>query len=334
MSSKPIAVIGGGAWGTALSIHLAGLGHEVRLWIREPELVERMKSHRDNPMYLPGIRVPEEVRPCDRLASALDGAAAVLAVVPSQYARSVYTEMKPLVSSDVPMVVATKGIEEGSLALPLQVAAEVLGRERPMAVLSGPTFAREVAGGRPTAVVLAAEDVQLATRLQDLLASPGLRLYTNPDVIGVQLAGSLKNVMAIAAGVVDGLATGHNSLAALITRGLAEMTRLGLALGGRASTFSGLAGLGDLVLTCTGELSRNRRVGRRLALGERLEDILQNSRSVAEGVRTTVSAREIARRVAVEMPIVEQVHRILYEDGSPREAVLRLMSRPLTSELP
>ena len=329
---NPIAVVGGGAWGTALSIHLAGLGHSVRLWMVESDLTVRIRDRRDNPLYLPGIQIPEGVEPHDDMAATLDGAELVLAAVPSHHARSVYRRMDPSLPAGVPLIVATKGIEEEKLALPLDVAAEELGSERPLAVMSGPSFAREVAMGRPTAVVVASGSGDLSQRVQDALSSPGFRVYTNEDPVGVQLAGALKNVMAIAAGVLDGMGIGHNGVAALITRGLAEMSRLGLALGGKASTFSGLAGLGDLVLTCTGELSRNRTLGRRLAGGERLDDILASSRTVAEGVRTTRSALHLATGAGVEMPIVEQMHRILYEDGSPQEAVRELMSRPLTSE--
>jgi glycerol-3-phosphate dehydrogenase (NAD(P)+) len=230
------------------------------------------------------------------------------------------------------MVIATKGIELDTLRLPLEVAAQALGAEQPLAVLSGPSFAREVALGLPTAVVVAADDPDVAHRLQGVLASRRLRIYTNPDPVGVQVSGAIKNVMAIAVGAADGLGLGTNARAALITRGLTEVTRLVIALGGQPGTASGLAGLGDLVLTCTGDLSRNLGVGRRLGLGERLEDVLAGSRSVAEGVRTARSARDLARRAGVEMPIVEEVYRMLYEDGSPEDGLARLLSRPLGSE--
>ncbi len=240
--------------------------------------------------------------------------------------------MAPLLARDAAVIITTKGIEEGSLDLPLKVAAKELGGGHRLAVLSGPSFAREVALGRPTALVVAAENPELAAQLQRTISSRELRVYTNHDPLGVQVAGALKNVMAIAVGVADSLGLGTNARAALITRGLAEMSRLVLALGGASSTTAGLAGLGDLVLTCTGELSRNLRVGRRLGRGERLQDILSGSRSVAEGVRTTVAARALAGRAGVEMPIVQEVHRILHEDGRPQEGLDRLLSRPLTSE--
>jgi glycerol-3-phosphate dehydrogenase (NAD(P)+) len=327
-----IAVIGGGAWGCALAIHLANRGYRVPQWVREPDLVERIRERRDNPVYLPGVRIPNAVEADHRLSECLSGVEMIVAVVPSLYARQVYREMAPHLDRGVPVLVATKGIEEGTLDLPLQVAQEELGPDRPLAILSGPSFAPEVARGSPTAIVVASELGELSVRVQQTLSSALLRLYTNPDPLGVQLAGALKNVIAISTGVADSLRMGSNVRAALITRGLAEITRLGMCLGGRASTFAGLAGLGDLVLTCTGDLSRNRQVGQRLGRGERIQDILSSSRAVAEGVRTTLSARALAREAGVQMPIVEEVHRILYEDGSPPDSLNRLMGRPLTSE--
>jgi glycerol-3-phosphate dehydrogenase (NAD(P)+) len=325
-------VIGAGAWGTALAVHLAGRGAAVRLWMREPDLVERMIQRRDNPVYLPGVAIPDAVFPTTEVAEAVEGAELLVAAVPSPFARRVYEEAAAGGLPAAPVLLATKGIEEETLALPLQVARETLGADRAYGILSGPSFAPEVARGMPTALVVACEDPGLGARLQERLSGSHLRLYTNGDVVGVQVAGALKNVIAIAAGILDGLGMGHNTLAALLTRGLAEITRLGLALGGKPSTFSGLAGVGDLVATCTGGLSRNRRVGQALGRGERLQDILARSPAVAEGVRTTRSARELGRRAGVEMPIVEEVYRILYQDRSPREAWARLMSRPLTSE--
>jgi len=253
-------------------------------------------------------------------------------VVPSAFARPLYREIYGSLPPGAPVVVATKGIEEQTLALPLDVARDELGNERPVAILSGPSFAQELAIGRPTVVAISSEREETARQVQRVLSSSTLRLYTNLDPVGVQLSGALKNVMAIAAGMADSLAMGSNTMAALITRSLAEMSRLGIHLGGQASTFGGLAGLGDLVLTCTGTLSRNRSVGERLGKGERLEEILNSSPSVPEGVQTTRSVRELAERHGVEMPIVEEVYRILYGDGSPREAIDRLMRRPLTSE--
>jgi len=329
---RRIAVVGGGAWGSALAIHLARSGSDVDLWIREAELVQRLIDRRDNPLYLPGVRFPRSVRPHDDLAEAVEGAELVVAAVPSLYARQVYRELSAFLAQGTVLVVAAKGIEAETLALPLEVARDEIASAGSLAILSGPSFAAEVARGIPTAIVVAAEDDALARRVQSALSDGNLRLYTNQDPLGVQLAGALKNVIAIAVGVADGLGMGANVLAALITRGLAEISRLGRKMGAQSSTFSGLAGLGDLVLTCTGELSRNRSVGRRLGRGERLEDILESRRSVAEGVRTTLSAWTLAQRHQVRMPIVEETHRILYLDGSPEQSLERLMTRPLTSE--
>jgi glycerol-3-phosphate dehydrogenase (NAD(P)+) len=325
-------VVGGGAWGTALAIHLAGFDLPVRLWVREPEIVEAIRDRRENVAFLPGVRLPDGVVPVDRFDDVAPDLEWVVAVVPSMFAREVYERLAPELPPGLPVVLATKGIEERTLALPLQVARESLGESRPCAVLSGPSFAAEVARGVPTAVVVASRDDELASRVQRRLSGGALRVYTNRDETGVQIAGALKNVIALAAGVADGLGLGLNTRAALITRGLAEITRLGLATGGRPSTFSGLAGMGDLVLTCTGALSRNRSVGQALGRGERLEDVLAASPAVAEGVRTTLSARQLARDVGVEMPIVEEMYRILYDGASPREALSRLMGRPLTAE--
>lgn len=329
---RTVAVVGGGAWGTALVVHLAGTGHDVAWWIRGRSVVERVRERGDNPAYLPGVTIPKSVQPDHALPVVLANADLVVTAVPAQFCRGVYRQMAPYTLESAPVVVATKGIEEGSLALPLEVARDELGSVRPLAVLSGPSFAPEVARGLPTAVVVSSTDRDLAQDLQRSLSSLSFRLYTNADPVGVQVAGAVKNVLAIAAGVADSLGMGTNALAAFVTRGLNEMGRLALALGGAPATLSGLAGLGDLVLTCTGELSRNRRVGQRLGRGERLEDILATSRSVAEGVATTRAACGLARRVGVDMPIVEEVHRILFDEGSPREALERLLNRPLTSE--
>jgi len=331
-SSPSIAVIGGGAWGTALAVHAARLNHRVGLWVREPEVVAGIRASRENSDYLPGIRIPDAVEASSRLEQVLDGRGLVIAVVPSSFARDVYTRMAPLLSNAVPVAVAAKGIEEGSLALPLDVADEILGGRERLAVISGPSFAQELARGKPTAIVAASHAPDLAASLQASLSSDVLRLYTSADVTGVQIAGALKNVIAIAAGVADSLGMGLNAQSALITRGLAEICRLGLALGGLPSTFSGLAGLGDLVLTCTGPLSRNREVGRRLGGGESLEQILAGAKSVAEGIRTTRSARELGGRHSVDLPIVEELHRVMFDGGSAELALGRLMARPLRSE--
>ena len=332
MNAEPIAIVGGGAWGTALAVNLGRRGIPVRLWMHEVDLVRRMIERRDNPVFLPGVEIPDAVVPTHELAAAVGGASLVVFAVPTPYARALFGRLAPSIGPRIPVVVATKGIEEDTLLLPLEVAAACLTPETPIAAMSGPSFAEEVARGVPTAVVVASTSAGLASEIQDRLAGETLRLYTNVDVVGVQIAAALKNVVAIAAGIADGLEFGHNTLAALITRGLAEMRRLGVARGALPETFSGLASLGDLVLTCTGGLSRNRQVGQALGRGERLADVIARMTHVAEGVRTARSARELARKTGVEMPIVEEVHRILYEDGVPKDAVRRLMTRPLGSE--
>jgi glycerol-3-phosphate dehydrogenase (NAD(P)+) len=332
MIPEPVAIIGSGAWGTALAVNLARRGDPVNLWMHEEDLVRRMLKRRDNPVYLPGVEIPSAVVPTNELAAAVRGVSLVVFAVPTPYARALYDRLAPELAPRVPVVVATKGIEEDTLLLPLQVASSRLGAETPVAAMSGPSFAEEVARGVPTAVVIAAEDAELARSIQDRLSGETLRLYTNGDVVGVQIAAALKNVVAIAAGIADGLGFGNNTVAALITRGLAEIRRLGVARGASTETFSGLASLGDLVLTCTGGLSRNRQVGQALGRGERLSDVVARMPHIAEGVRTARSARGLAEAAGVEMPIVEEVYRILYEDGEPREAVRRLMTRPLASE--
>jgi len=329
--SASIAILGSGAWGTALAAHCRRVGAEVRQWVREPEVAEEIRQG-ENRTFLPGVALPSGIDAGSDLARAVDGAGWVLAVIPSQHARAVYRELRGLTAPETPWVAAAKGIEEQSLMLPADVIRDELGPERRIAVLSGPSFAHDVASLSPTALVAASTDPGLAAGLQELLSSRELRIYTNSDPTGVQLGGALKNVMALAAGVLDGLELGPNARAAMITRGLAEMTRLGCRLGGNPATFAGLAGLGDLVLTCTEEQSRNFTVGRRLGRGETIDGILDGATSVAEGVRTVRSVREIAERETVSMPIVAEVHRIIYEGGDPRHAIQRLMARPLISE--
>ncbi|MCH7780288.1 MAG: NAD(P)-dependent glycerol-3-phosphate dehydrogenase [Acidobacteria bacterium] len=326
-----MAVLGSGAWGTALAAHCRRGGSVVRQWVREPQVAEEIRRG-ENRTFLPGVPLPPGIEATTDLAAVVEDAGILLAVVPCQFARDVYRSLSGALPADLPLVAAAKGIEEGSLMLPVEVIRDELGETRPVAVLSGPSFASDVARGKPTALVAAAEDAALADYLQDRLASAELRIYTNSDPVGVQLGGALKNVVALAAGILDGLGTGPNGRAALITRGLAEMTRLGSRLGGSPATFAGLAGLGDLVLTCTGEQSRNLTVGRRLGRGESLDHILDGATAVAEGIRTARPAHRLAQREAVRMPIVEEVNRVLYEGGDPRDGVQRLMGRPLTSE--
>lgn len=326
-------VLGAGAWGTALATVLVERGHDVRIWSYEPEVADSINSGRGNP-YLEGAELPSGLRADSKLASVVAGAELVLSVSPSQVVRSVITEAAPHIEAEAIVVSASKGIEFGSLRRMDEVISEALGADTAerFAVLSGPSFAQEVAVRQPTAVVVAAADEALATQVQTAFQNPWFRVYTNTDVIGVELGGALKNVVALAAGVTAGLGYGHNTTAALITRGLAEMTRLGVAMGARAATFYGLAGMGDLVLTCTGSLSRNRTVGYRLGQGESLDAILGPMTEVAEGVRTAGAVHELARRHEVEMPIAEQVFAIVEEGRSPAEAVRALMLRDPKSE--
>jgi len=331
-----MAVIGAGAWGTALSIVLGRRGdHEIRLWAHEPAVRDSINLRHVNAQFLTGCEIPLVVAATSDLADALRDAAVVVSVMPSHHTRRVFTAMRPYLHEDMIFVSATKGIENDSLLRMSEVIADVLIPLSPrIGALSGPTFAKEVALSHPTALTVASKDANLAAIVQKEFSDPRFRVYTNDDVVGVELGGSLKNIVAIAAGVCDGLGLGHNSVAALITRGLAEITRLAVACGGRTETMAGLAGLGDLVLTCTGGLSRNRTVGVELGHGRKLDDIIAGMHGmVAEGVLTTNAAIGLSRKMGVEMPITEQMHAILHEGKSPQEAIRDLMSRPSTSEL-
>jgi len=331
-----IAIIGGGSWGTALALALGRTRtqHRRRLWVYEPDLAARMHQSRENDLYLPGFRLPPEVLVTNQLAEALAEAEIVLSVMPSQFVRGLYGQMLPHLRPTMAFVSATKGLENPSLARISQVIEETVGEKFAprLAVLSGPTFAQEVASDKPAAAVLASHDLALARELQAAFANPRFRFYTNNDVIGVELGGAVKNIIAIAAGVCDGLGLGANAIAALITRGLVEITRLACACGAQRETLSGLAGLGDLVLTCTGTLSRNRSLGVELARGRGLAEILASMRMVAEGVETTRGTRQLAQKLGVEMPITEQMHKMLFEGLAPQEAVRNLMERQLRQE--
>ena len=332
-----LGILGTGSWGTALAVHLAKAGgHRVRLWARRRELAEELTETRENPDYLPGVPLPDSVEPTSDLG-ALAACDPVLVVVPSHGFREVVREFLPHTPADRPvyLVSSTKGIETEGVARMSQVSVEegeAAGREVRFAVLSGPTFAAELARGAPSAAVIASEDRDLASKLREHRATPRLRLYSSSDVVGVELGGTAKNVIAIAAGIVGGLELGHNTLAALITRGLHEITRLGIACGGRDRTFAGLAGLGDLVLTCTGGLSRNRRTGLELAQGKTADEIRSETHMVAEGIRNSLSISKLAARAGVEMPITEQMVEVLYEGKSPRQALDELMTRELKEE--
>jgi glycerol-3-phosphate dehydrogenase (NAD(P)+) len=300
--------------------------------MHEPELAENTKRTRSNEIYLPGFVLQENVAVGSCLESALGGADFVLSVMPSHVVRTVYTRMLPWLRPEMRLVSATKGLETGSLLRVSEVIREVTGGRFGIAVLTGPTFAREVAAGNPTAVVAASDECNLAMAVQNQFSGPTFRVYASDDPVGVEIGGALKNVIAIGAGICDGLALGHNAVAALITRGVAELTRLAVALGAKPDTLSGLAGLGDLVLTCTGDLSRNRQVGLKLAAGLRLGEIVQSTPMVAEGVKTTAVAMQLAERCGVELPIVQEMHAVLNLGRPPGEAIKRLMGRALRSE--
>jgi len=329
--SAPLAVLGGGSWGTALARHLAApRGAVARQWVHDPVLAQTMERTRENATYLPGFALPPSLRCTASLEEALHGASIVVLAVPSHHCRVILGEAAPFIDPRAAFVVASKGIENGSLMRVGEIVAERLGAGggARISVLSGPSFAREVAASRPTAVVAASIERSLSEAVQSLFSRDALRVYTSGDPVGVELGGALKNVIAIAAGVVEGLGLGPNTLAALMTRGLAEISRLAIALGGRRETISGLAGLGDLVLTCTGSQSRNRRVGIELGSGRSLDQILEGMKMVAEGVRTTRSALDLGRRAGVSMPITQEVHDLLFMGKPPEIAIRELLSRP------
>ncbi len=324
-------VVGGGSWGSAFALYLGRQGFPTRLWIREAEIFEAACRTRENPAFLPGYKFPQDVSFHHVLEEALEDADFVFIAVPSVFCRRVYTQIGPHLHPGQAIVSLTKGIEKKSLKRMSEIMAEFFPGHA-LGVLSGPSFSREVAEGHPTGLVVASAETELSRRLQNLLSGLSLRLYTTRDVVGVELAGALKNVIAIAAGISDALQFGHNSRASLMTRGLAEITRLGLKMGAQRKTFSGLAGIGDLVLTCTGHLSRNRQVGLEIGRGRLLSEIVAEMRMVAEGIPTTLSAHQLAAREGIEMPIIDQVFQILYRKKDPRKALIDLMSRGLKDE--
>jgi len=328
-----LAVIGAGSWGTALALALAPRFDRTRLWARDRDRAREMETARENRLYLPGFTLPQQIEVSSHLSYVIDQADIALTVVPAQHLRTVMLELSVCLPRETILVSATKGIEEGTLRRMSQVIATALGdgSER-IAVLSGPTFAQEIAAGEPAAVVIAAEDMALAESIQRVFATPALRFYASVDVIGVELGAALKNVIAIGAGICRGLGLGSNSVAALVTRGLAEITRLAVALGASPRTLSGLAGLGDLVLTATGNLSRNRYVGLQLGEGRKLQDILASMSMVAEGVATCRAAHQLGAQHGIDLPIINQMYCVLYESKDPLQATRELMDRPLTNE--
>jgi glycerol-3-phosphate dehydrogenase (NAD(P)+) len=329
---KRLAIIGGGSWGTALAIVLAPRFKELRLWVYEQDLAARMSATRENDVYVPGSPLLPHVDVTSDLETALKDAEIVLSVMPSHLVRNLYRQMRSFLNESMLFVSATKGLENGSLLRMSEVICDVLDFAPRIAVISGPTFAREVARFEPTALVSASTDLSTAECVQAAFSSATFRLYSSTDPIGVEIGGSIKNVVAIGAGVLHGMGLGFNAAAALITRGLAEITRLAVAMGGKPQTLAGLAGLGDLVLTCTGDLSRNRTVGVELAHGRKLDEIVGSMKMVAEGIKTTNAAVELARRYSVEMPISEQMFQMLHSGIAPREAIQRLMERSLKGE--
>ena len=332
-----IAVIGAGAWGTAICIALGRKGgHRVRLWAYEKEVVDSINSRHVNELFLAGQKLPDAITASSDFAHVLDQAQIVVSVMPSHHTRRLFQQMKPHLRPEMLFVSATKGIENDSLLRMTEVISQVVGDKfKPrLAAMSGPSFAKEVAKGDPTAIAIASTDKELSSIAQKEFSDPTFRVYTNDDVVGVEMGGALKNVIAIAAGVCDGMGLGHNTIAALITRGLAEITRLTVACGGKPLTMSGLAGMGDLVLTCTGGLSRNRTVGVELGKGRRLDDIIAGMHGmVAEGVLTTNAAVALGKKMNVEMPISQQMHAILHDGKPSRDAIRELMTRPATGEL-
>jgi len=329
------SVIGGGSWGSAFALHLGRSNIPTSLWIREKEIYQELTKYKENKTFLPGIIFPGKVNFYNALEDCVKNTDIVFMAVPSKFCRNIYTRLAPVLSSEQIIVSLTKGIEDSSLKRMSEIMEEVfLPYFSPKIVaLSGPSFAREVAESHPTAVVAASKNIQLAKEVQHLISNSYFRTYISNDIIGIEIAGALKNVMAIAAGILDGLEFGSNSIAALITRGIAELSRLGLKLGAKKETFSGLAGIGDLVLTCTGKLSRNRYVGYELGKGKKIDAILKSMKEVAEGVTTTISSKKLSEREKIEMPICEQVYQVLYQDKDPRSALQDLMSRKLKSEM-
>lgn len=327
---QTVAVLGAGSWGTALAKLLADKGLSTRLWSRSAEQAAAIQAERENPAYIPDAKLPDTLLSTADLEEALTGAEMVVCVVPSHGTRDMLRRAQRFFPAGVPIVSATKGIENDSLKLVSQIFEDELPKElhRYLCYIGGPSFAKEVAQGVPTAVSIASKDGEVCEKAREGFTTERFRVYTTEDIVGVELGGALKNVVAIAAGIADGLGFGHNTRAALITRGLAEISRLAIHLGAHPLTMSGLSGMGDLVLTCTGDLSRNRTVGLELGRGRKLADILGGMTMVAEGVRTALSAHQLAEREQVDMPIVSEVYRVLYEDRNPLEAVVSLMTRP------
>lgn len=330
-----ITVVGAGSWGTALAELAERCGHDVLLWAHEPEVAKQIKESRSNPLYLPSAKFDYRTEATNSLEEAATFSTTIMMVTPSHHYRAILEKIREHLPGPVRIISGTKGIENSTLKRVSEICDDVLGDGMltAFACLSGPTFAAELSRADPTAAVVASNSDEFAREVQEAFSCKYFRLYTTTDVVGVEIGNSMKNVMAIAAGIIEGIGLGSNTTAALITRGLHEMGRLSEALGGRPDTLAGLAGMGDLILTCTGALSRNRRLGTQLGQGRSLEQILSETREVAEGVKTTRSARDLADKLDIEMPITQEMFRVLYENEKPRTAIQRLMTRALKAEL-
>ena len=332
MQAENLAIIGAGAWGTALALLLAEKGYSFPLWVYEKDLAETMKTKRENTLFLPGFSLPENIQPTHSLKQAVEDKSAILLVVPTHVLRATLKNIKPHLKPDCLIINASKGIENETLCTIQQILEEELDSNFKFAAISGPTFAREIAQGVPSALVAAGDTLETAERVKQIISTPSLKVFTSDDPLGVQIGGALKNVIAISTGISDGMELGYNTRAALISRGLVEITRIGTALGAKPETLLGLAGMGDLVLTCTGDLSRNRNVGIHLGKGRKLNEITKNMKMVAEGIRTVKSAYELKNKLNIQASVIEETYRVLYENKSPQKALKDLMKVEIDTE--
>lgn len=332
MQSENIAIIGAGAWGTALALLLAEKGYTFPLWVYEQDLCETIKTKRENTFFLPGFSLPENIRPTHSLQEAVEGKSAILLVVPTHVMRTTIKNIRPFLQPDCLIINASKGIENVTLCTIHQILQEELDNNHKFAAISGPTFAIEIAQGLPSALVAAGDNLETAERVKQIISTPKLKVFTSDDPLGVQIGGALKNVIAISTGICDGMGLGFNPRAALISRGLMEITRIGTAQGARPETFLGLSGIGDLVLTCTGDLSRNRNVGIKLGQGKKIGEITKNMKMVAEGIRTVKSAYELKNKLDIQASVIEETYRVIYEDKSPQKALEDLMKVEIDTE--
>lgn len=332
MKYENLGIIGAGSWGTALALLLAEKGYPIDLWVHEEDLLETMKTRKENDLFLPGFPLPRNIRPTHSLKEAVEGKSILLLAAPTHVMRQTIKNIRPFLKPGRLIINASKGIENESLCAIHQILEQELEEPHCSAAISGPTFAKEIAQGLPSALVAAADTQEIAERVQKIFSTPRLKVFTSTDLLGVEIGGALKNVIAIATGICDGMALGFNPRAALITRGLVEITRIGAAQGARPETFSGLSGMGDLVLTCTGDLSRNRNVGVKLGQGQKLNEITKNMKTVAEGIHTVKSAFALKNKFNIQAAIIEETYRVIYEDKPPRKAVEDLMKVEIDAE--